>query len=138
MLQRDAETNRNLYNSLLQRYKEVDVAGGAGTNNVFIVDRAVAPATPSEPNVPFSLALSLLLGLGAGIGLALFLELLDDKVRAPEEIEQLSGLSTLGIIPRLEPQELPVDALADPRSALAEAYRSARHFPAILNWLWPS
>ena len=102
ILKREAETNRGLYNSLLQRYKEVDIAGGVGTNNVFVVDRAVAPGAPSEPNVPRSLMLSLVLGLGTGAGLALFLELLDDRVRAPEEIEQLSGLSTLGIIPCIE------------------------------------
>ena len=124
VLKREAETNRSLYNSLLQRYKEVDIAGGVGTNNVFVVDRAAVPGSPSEPNVPRSLMLSLALGLGAGAALALFLELLDDRVRAPEEIEQLSGLSTLGAIPRIESQELFAEAIADPRSAVAEAYRS--------------
>jgi polysaccharide biosynthesis transport protein len=124
ILKRETETNRSLYNSLLQRYKEVDIAGGAGTNNVFIVDRATLPGSPSEPNVPRSLILSLALGLGAGAALALFLELLDDRVRAPEEIEQLSGLSTLGIIPLLESRERVEEALNDPRSALTEAYRS--------------
>ena len=124
ILKREAETNRSLYNSLLQRYKEVDIAGGVGTNNVFVVDRASVPISPSEPNVPRSLMLSLVLGLGAGAALALFLELLDDRVRAPEEIEQLSGLSTLGVIPRIESQELFAEAIADPRSPVAEAYRS--------------
>ena len=38
ILKREVETNRGLYNSLLQRYKEVDIAGGVGTNNIFIVD----------------------------------------------------------------------------------------------------
>ena len=42
ILKREVETNRGLYNSLLQRYKEVDIAGGVGTNNIFIVDRASA------------------------------------------------------------------------------------------------
>ena len=85
ILKREAETNRSLYNSLLQRYKEVDIAGGVGTNNVFVVDRAVVPISPSEPNVPRSLMLSLALGLGASAALALFLELLDDRVRAPKK-----------------------------------------------------
>ncbi|MGO9474888.1 MAG: GumC family protein [Rhodomicrobium sp.] len=124
ILKREAETNRGLYNSLLQRYKEVDIAGGAGTNNVFIVDQAALPGAPSEPNLPRSLLMSLALGLGAGAGLALLLELLDDRLRAPEEVEQLSGLSTLGIIPRIEGEEAMSAALSDPRSSLGEAYRS--------------
>ncbi len=124
ILKREVETNRGLYNSLLQRYKEVDIAGGAGTNNVFIVDRATIPGSPAEPNVPRSLLFSLALGLGAGVGCAFLLEMLDDRVRAPEEIEQISGLATLGIIPRTESAEETIDALKDPRSTLSEAYRS--------------
>ena len=99
ILKREVETNRGLYNSLLQRFKEVDVAGGSATNNIFIVDRAVQPHAPAEPNIPRSLILSLALGLGSGVGCAFLLELLDDRVRAPEEVEQMSGLATLGIIP---------------------------------------
>ena len=49
ILKREVETNRGLYNSLLQRYKEVDIAGGVGTNNIFIVDKAMVPGAPSEP-----------------------------------------------------------------------------------------
>ena len=126
ILKREVETNRGLYNSLLQRYKEVDIAGGVGTNNIFIVDRAVLPDSPSQPNVFRSLILSLVLGFGAGVGLAFLLEMFDDRVRAPEEIEQLTGLSTLGIIPRVEWAEGMTlnEILRDPHSALAEAYRS--------------
>ena len=105
ILKREVETNRGLYNSLLQRFKEVDVAGGSATNNIFIVDRAVQPHAPTEPNIPRSLILSLALGLGSGVGCAFLLELLDDRVRAPEEVEQMSGLATLGIIPRVESVE---------------------------------
>ena len=126
ILKREVETNRGLYNSLLQRYKEVDIAGGVGTNNIFIVDRAILPGSPSQPNVFRALMLSLVLGFGAGVGLAFFLEMLDDRVHAPEEIEQLTGLSTLGIIPRVEWAEGMTlnEILRDPHSALAEAYRS--------------
>jgi capsular exopolysaccharide synthesis family protein len=124
ILKREAETNRGIYNSLLQRYKEVDIAGGVGTNNIFVVDRAMLPGAPAELNIPRSLLLSLVIGLSAGVGFALFLELLDDRVRAPEEIEELSGLATLGIIPRMDSDEEMLSALSDPRSSLAEAYRS--------------
>jgi capsular exopolysaccharide synthesis family protein len=124
ILKREADTNRGLYNSLLQRFKETDIAGGVGTNNIFVVDRAEAPGSPSEPKVARALMLSLALGLAAGIGLALLLELIDDRVRAPEELEQLSGLPTLGLIPLIESEEAFAASLKEPNSALAEAYRS--------------
>lgn len=124
ILKREVDTNRGLYNNLLQRYKEVDIAGGAGTNNVFIVGRPAMPRAPSEPNIPFTLFASLALGLVTGAGCAFLLEMLDDRVRAPEEIEQVSGLATLGIIPRQGSPEETAEALKDPRSALSEAYRS--------------
>ncbi|MFZ1110092.1 MAG: polysaccharide biosynthesis tyrosine autokinase [Rhodomicrobium sp.] len=124
VLKREVETNRGLYNNLLQRYKEVDVAGGVTTNNIFVVDRARSPRAPSEPNVPLSLLLSLAVGFAGGAGLALFLELLDDRIRTPEEVEQLSGLATLGVIPLIEGVDAVAGALRDPRSTLAEAYRS--------------
>ena len=66
ILKREVETNRGLYNSLLQRYKEVDIAGGVGTNNIFIVDRAMLPGSPSEPKVSRALMLSLALVWGWG------------------------------------------------------------------------
>ena len=68
ILKREADTNRSLYDGLLQRYKEVDVAGGVGANNVFVVDRAEVPGAPSSPLVSRALLLSLALGLGAGRG----------------------------------------------------------------------
>ncbi len=124
VLKREVETNRGLYNSLLQRFKEVDIAGGVGTSNVFIVDRATPPGGPSEPNIPRFVVIALALGLGLGVALALVLEMLDDRVRAPEEMEQLSGLVTLGIIPRAEGDFFAGEALSDPRSPISEAYRS--------------
>ncbi|MFY9656110.1 MAG: AAA family ATPase, partial [Methylocystis sp.] len=74
------------------------------------------------PNIPRALMVSFALGLGAGVGMAFLLELLDDRVRAPDEIEQLSGLPTLGVIPHTEVDTQ--QALKDPQSVVAEAYRS--------------
>ncbi|MBT3070325.1 polysaccharide biosynthesis tyrosine autokinase [Rhodomicrobium sp. Az07] len=124
ILKREVETNRNLYNSLLQRLKEVDIAGGVGTNNIFIVDRAVLPSAPSEPSLSRALVLALGFGLFIGVGISLLLEVLDDRVRAPEEVEEISGLPTLGIIPRDESGMDLSMVLKDPRSHIAEAYRS--------------
>ena len=65
ILKREVDTNRELYSSLLQRYKEVDVAGGAGSNNVFVVDRA-QPGEPSSTPLLSSLLKVTCTGAGAG------------------------------------------------------------------------
>jgi len=122
-LKREVETNRGLYNGLLQRYKEVDVAGGVGANNVFIVDRADLPDAPTSPRIGRALVLSLLLGLGLGVGAAVFMETFDDVILSMEDIERLAGLSTLGVIPKAAAGKAELE-LSDPRSGLAEAYRS--------------
>ncbi len=120
---REVETNRGLYNNLLQRFKEVDVAGGVGANNIFIVDRAQVPNTPTSPQVMRSILLALFLGLGAGVGLAVLMDALDDLIVSIEDVEQFAGTSTLGIIPKVKDGSAELE-LADPRSALSEAYRS--------------
>ena len=124
ILKREVDTNRSLYNGLLQRLKEVEVAGGVGTNNVFIVDRAQAPSTPSSPRLFRALVIWLALGLGAGFGAAYVLEALDDTIRSQEELERISGLATLGIIPKVVSENLVESEVCDPRSVLSEAYRS--------------
>lgn len=127
ILRREVDTNRQLYDSLLQRYKEVGVAAGAGVgaNNISIVDRAVVPGGRFKPNLPLNLAIGLMLGLMLGVLVAFVLEFLDDTLKGPEDIEQHLRLAVLGIIPHLKKQSV-ADAIADPRSAFAEAYRSVR------------
>jgi capsular exopolysaccharide synthesis family protein len=124
ILKREVDTNRELYNGLLQRFKEVDVAGGVGANNVFIVDKAMAASSPSSPILSRALLLALMLGLAGGLGTAYFLERLDDRVHSPDEIERISGLPILGIIPHIGAGTNVEREIADPRSALSEAYRS--------------
>ena len=73
ILKREVDTNRELYTSLLQRYKEVDVASGVGANNVFVIDRAGLGGL-SSPGLFRAILMSLALGLGAGLGAAYLLE----------------------------------------------------------------
>lgn len=124
ILKREVDTNRALYNGLLQRYKEVDIAGGVGANNVFVVDRAQVPEHPSSPRKGRALLLALALGLGIGLGAAYLLERLDDTIRTPEDLERLAGLPTLGIIPKVATDQALQTEFANPRSAVSEAYRS--------------
>jgi capsular exopolysaccharide synthesis family protein len=125
VLKREVDTNRQLYDSLLQRYKEVGLAGGVTTNNISMVDRAEVPHAPYKPDLSRNLLLALLLGLGLGTLLAFFFEYLDDTLRTPDDIEKQLGLAVLGIIPKLK-NTSPTAALEDPRSSFSEAYRSVR------------
>jgi capsular exopolysaccharide synthesis family protein len=122
---REVDTNRQLYDGLLQRYKEIGIAGGVTTSNISIVDRADA-AFKFKPNLGWNLAIALLLGTFLGVLLALVFEYLDDTLKGPEDVEKQLGLSVVGVIPKLKPPLTPVLALEDPRSAFAEAYRSVR------------
>jgi polysaccharide biosynthesis transport protein len=124
ILKREVDSNRELYNGLLQRYKEVDVAGGAGSNNVFVVDAATLPGAPSSPQLVKSLLLSFLLGFGGSVALAYVLENFDDVIDTAEDAERIGGLATLGLIPLVKAEGGVEASLGDSRSPLSEAYRS--------------
>lgn len=125
ILKREADTNRQLYDSLLQRFKEVGAAGDVRSNNITIIDRAQF-GFRFKPNLFQNLALGILAGLLLGILLAFVLEFLDDSLKTAEDVEGKLRLAVLGIIPRLGPKENVPTAAADPRSNFSEAYRSVR------------
>ncbi|HEX4742889.1 MAG TPA: polysaccharide biosynthesis tyrosine autokinase [Caulobacteraceae bacterium] len=126
ILQREVDTNRTLYDGLLQRYKEVGVAGGVSANNISVVDRAEAPLRPSSPRPLLSLVLGGLAGLGLGVGLALLTEGLDQAVRTGADLEGEFGLPLLGAAPSLRRGARPAEALADARSPMTEAFQAVR------------
>ncbi len=125
ILKREVDTNRELYDGLLQRYKEIGIAGGVSTNNISVVDRALV-GYKYKPSLARNLLFGLLAGLMLGVLLALGVEYLDDTLKSPEDVEKQLGLAVLGIIPMVNPPLTPAKALEDPRSAFAEAYRSVR------------
>jgi succinoglycan biosynthesis transport protein ExoP len=126
ILQREVDTNRELYDGLLQRFKEVGVAGAVGTNNVSIVDAAVRPGAPFKPRLSKNLAIAFAFGLLCGGTAAFGMEFLDDTYKVPEEVEAGLGLPVLGIIPQSQSTEALTKALSNTRSSLSEAYRSLR------------
>ena len=126
IIQREVDTNRTLYDGLLQRYKEIGVSGTVGTNNVSIVDRAGLPEQPRSPRLSLNLVLALFAGLIAGLLLAFGLDYLDDTFKSPEDIEREVGLSVVGIIPLPRNGATMELELSDQRSAVSEAFRSLR------------
>lgn len=132
ILKREWETNRQLYSGLLERMKEVGVAAGMERDTASVIDRALVPESPFSPSLSRNLAIATVLGLMGGIGLALLLNLLDNSVRDPEEIERLVHLANLGLVPRVnlkaQPTNIPVELMAHYQrdQGLSEAYRSIR------------
>lgn len=126
ILKREVDTNRQLYDGLLQRYKEVGVAGQLSGNNISIVDRAEAPRGPFKPSLARNLAVGAALGLLLGVLVAFARELVDDTLKASTDIEQRLKLPVLGIIPKLGPKQTIEQMRDDPRSGFSESYRSVR------------
>ncbi len=128
ILKREVETNRQLYEGLLQRLKEVGVAGGVGTNNISVVDKAEVPDGPYKPDPRRNLMIAIFLGLAGGIGLAFLFEHLDDTIKQAEDLEQILGLPVLGVIPfsRAQTGGKLYHENYDTRSHFSEAHRSLR------------
>jgi polysaccharide biosynthesis transport protein len=125
IFQRDVDTNRQLYDGLLQRYKEIGVAGGVGANNISVVDPAQAPGGPSSPNMILNLLLSIAFGLAAGVALALAIEQIDEGISNPDVIKEKLGVPLLGTVPNTRIDDVK-EELRDPKSIIVEAYLSVQ------------
>jgi len=143
LLKRDLDTNRQLYEGLLEKLKEAGVSAGLRSNNFRIVDVARVPTAPVEPNIPRNLAFAFMLGLTSGVGLAFLIEGLDSTVRTTEQAQMISGLPPLGMIPlgsrtareganakRLviasSKEAVELITQVRPQSQMAESYRALR------------
>jgi len=124
ILQRDVDTNRSLYDALLQRYKEVGVAAGIGTSPVSIVDHAEVPGSPFQPNLLKNLLVGIIGGFVLGVAAALLLDHLNDTITTRDDVRNKLGLGCLGTIPKVSTKAKIVDQLDDAGSAVSEAYSS--------------
>lgn len=126
ILKREVDTSRQLYDGLLQRFKEVSVEAGVTSNNISVVDRAQPPMLPISPRPFVNLTLSLLLGLFVVAAVIVVRELFHDGVRAPDEVEERFGVPLLGHVPRLTGNMSAIEQLANPASHVSEAYQTIR------------
>lgn len=123
ILKRVAETNRSLYDALLQRYNELNATAGSAANNVSMIDIAMVPSKPSSPKLGLNLVIAFLLG-AALAGLVVFLrEHFDDRIREPDDVERKLGLPLLGLVPVFDPEN-PKEAVTEAKSSASEAYQS--------------
>lgn len=99
ILKREADTNKQLYDALLQHSKDAGVSAALSESNVRVIDAAVPPVSPAKPKIALDLTLGLLLGLVSGAGLALTQERIDNTLRTPDEVEQSLRIPVLAMIP---------------------------------------
>lgn len=135
-LNANVETAEKMYVDLQSQLQLARIAQSADQGTVRIIDVATMPLFAVSPNRKRAFLIYLLLGLVAGVGAAVGLERLDDSVRSPLELGEHYRLPVLGLIPGIKASELPdvanaaglnrIVTHADPRSPVAEAYRSLR------------
>jgi len=99
ILAREVDTNRQLYDSVLHRMKEIEVSAELRASNVFVIDKAEPPVEPSRPKKTMNLLISVLMGLMGGVGLAFVLEHLDSTLKTPVEVQRYLHLPLLGVVP---------------------------------------
>ena len=125
VLQREAESNRQVYESLLQREKELRVVSNSRANNVRLLDRAEMPAAPFTPNTRRAWMMALLFGLGMGIAAAFAIDYLDDTVKTPEDVAWRLRLNFLGLVPKVHGERHPLLSGPVPHD-FGEAFRALR------------
>jgi capsular exopolysaccharide synthesis family protein len=101
ILKRDAQTNEQLYQALLARVKEANIASTMVPSNVAVIDPGPLPSRKFKPKTTQNLALAGFLGLTLGIGLALLVEHLDDSIKSVDDLEQVCHLPSVGVVPLL-------------------------------------
>ena len=124
ILQRDVDTNRSLYDALLERFKEIDIVGGLGESDAEVVDTALPPHSPFEPRPLRNLLAGLIAGLAIGLMAAFAVEFIDDTIKTPEDAKSKLRLPLLGLVPNMSRAASMIEQLASPRSDIAEAYYS--------------
>ncbi len=129
IMAREVETNKAIYQSLLERAKEIESMAGISPTNIQIVDRATLPIFPSKPNVPRNLLLAIVVGLMGGIGAAFLLEYFADTITNPDQIAERFQIPILGVIPQENTRpDVPIERIFSntPQSAVSEALRTLR------------
>jgi len=147
LLKREADTDREMYTSLLKRLKETDITSALNSGNIEVVETSAIPKIPIKPQKTRNILFALVFGSLASCGLALGLAKLDTRIRSKEEIEKEFGLPVLGSVPDVEflqgegideiPKDIPfaLTTHAAPESLISNAYRQIR---TLLHYAIPN
>ncbi|WP_166649352.1 polysaccharide biosynthesis tyrosine autokinase [Brachybacterium sp. AG952] len=113
--------------SLRQTVSELETDGNTSSVELTVIAPATTPSSPASPSLPRNLAVGLVLALMAGVATAVIRDLLDNRVRRPEDIEKTFERPVIAKIPSSrDTKHLPLIAAQHPQSLQAEAYRDLR------------
>lgn len=128
ILEREVETNKELHNLLLTKFKETNMLEDMNMTNIRVVEPAVTPEIPIRPRKTFNLILATIVGLTLGAGLCFFFEYMDRTIKTPEEVDQYLGLPALAAIPKEKHTSKKFITIPDQglKSLFSEAYRNLR------------
>jgi succinoglycan biosynthesis transport protein ExoP len=124
-LKRDVDSNRHLYEVMLQRVKEASLSAAMRDSNVMVVDRARPPLLPYRPSLPMNSAIGLCSGMLFGFGFVLLRERVNRRISAPGDAQVYLDLPELGVIP--------LDDSCIPRQ-ISNGLRPRRPAPALPAW----
>ena len=117
---------RNTYGNVLAQLENIRLAEANALDRITVVEPATPPQHPVRPRVLMNTLLALIVGGLIGLGAAYLVEYVDDTIKTPDDIARLTPVSTLGIIAKSKKADEGIVTLDDPRSPVAEAYRTVR------------
>ncbi len=125
-LETQLNQNRQLYAALLQTFEQVRLAEAESISNVIQAEPATIPLRPVRPRVMQNTLLAAVVGGMLAVGVVFLVDALDDTVKGPEDITRNTGTVVLGVIASYDAAKSDLVTLAEPRSPIAEAFRSLR------------
>ena len=126
VMEREAKSNRTVYEALLQREKELSVASNSHANNVRIIDRAEVPKAPITPTGRRTWLLAFAVGLVLAVGVAFGLDYMNDTIKTPEDVTRHLKLPFLGLVPSVRGDKHPVLASSHVPHDFGESFRALR------------
>jgi len=101
-LKGEVDSSRQLYEAMLERVKQAELATAMRASNVLVIDHAEVPRLPYKPNLPMNAALGMFGGFFLALGLVLFRERLDRRIQSPGDAHVYLNISELGVITSAE------------------------------------
>src|SRR5262245_54286963 len=126
VMEREAKTNRDIFQSLMTREKELRVSSNSRQNNVRVVDHAEVPGGPLAPTGRRTWLLSLAVGLALAVGVAYGLDYMNDTIKTPEDVARRLKLPFLGLVPSVRGDKHPVLASSHVPHDFGESFRALR------------
>src|SRR3989442_12307427 len=125
-MRREARSNRQIYDALLQREKELRVSSNSLSNNVRVVDRAEVPKSPMAPTGRRTWLMSLAVGLMLAVGVVFGLDYMNDTIKTPEDVARRLKMPFLGLVPSVRGDKHPVLASSHVPHDFGESFRALR------------